>query len=108
MSKLIEFCPNCSTLLLITKLDNKPVYKCRTCPYHIPLSPFIHTIYFNKPIAENIVLNENRLDQLAKTEKTCEKCNYHTAAFIEMQTRSADEPMTIFYNCVKCKYTWKE
>lgn len=38
----------------------------------------------------------------------CRKCN-HSASFYPLQTRSADEPMTIFASCLNpdCKATWK-
>ncbi len=36
----------------------------------------------------------------------CPKCSHNKAVFNEMQTRSADEPMTIYYCCQSCKHTW--
>ncbi len=39
---------------------------------------------------------------------TCPKCGHDKAQFIEMQIRSADEPMTQFFKCAKCKHDWKE
>jgi DNA-directed RNA polymerase subunit M/transcription elongation factor TFIIS len=38
----------------------------------------------------------------------CPKCHFDKAQYIEMQTRSADEPMTIFYTCVNCNNTWTD
>jgi transcription elongation factor S-II len=51
--------------------------------------------------------------QMAKTEgaKTsllqCKKCKGHNCTYSEMQTRSADEPMTIFAYCLDCGNRWK-
>jgi DNA-directed RNA polymerase subunit M/transcription elongation factor TFIIS len=39
---------------------------------------------------------------------TCPKCAFHSAYFMEVQTRSADEPATIFYKCVDCGQQWKD
>lgn len=44
----------------------------------------------------------------ATDEFLCRKCNHRECSFYEMQTRSADEPMTIFINCLNCGNRWKE
>lgn len=38
----------------------------------------------------------------------CSKCGHNEAFFHQVQTRSADEPMTEFYKCVNCGHKWKE
>ena len=40
----------------------------------------------------------------------CEKCGHHEAFFMQIQIRSADEPMTTFYRCanLQCNYIWRE
>lgn len=38
---------------------------------------------------------------------TCRKCGGKKTTHQEMQTRSADEPMTIFITCVTCGNQWK-
>ena len=38
----------------------------------------------------------------------CPKCQHRGAYFQEIQTRSADEPATLFFRCVKCAHNWKE
>ena len=37
----------------------------------------------------------------------CGKCGCDKTTQHEMQTRSADEPMTIFINCIECGNSWK-
>jgi DNA-directed RNA polymerase III subunit RPC11 len=39
---------------------------------------------------------------------TCPSCQADQAYFVEVQTRSADEPATLFYKCVDCGHRWKE
>lgn len=37
----------------------------------------------------------------------CGKCRSDKTTFYQQQTRSADEPMTIFAMCYACKFRWK-
>ena len=39
---------------------------------------------------------------------TCKKCKSRNTTFITLQTRSADEPMTIYITCQDCDNHWKE
>ena len=39
---------------------------------------------------------------------TCSKCRSKKTTFYEMQTRSADEPMTLFIQCLSCGSRWKQ
>jgi len=43
-----------------------------------------------------------------RTKETCPKCKFDSALFRMQQTRSADEPMTRFYTCERCKHMWRE
>ena len=38
----------------------------------------------------------------------CNRCGKKETTYYEMQTRSADEPMTIFITCVNCGKKWKQ
>jgi len=38
---------------------------------------------------------------------TCRKCKGNQCTYYQMQTRSADEPMTIFVTCILCNARWK-
>ena len=40
----------------------------------------------------------------------CPKCGYSQAYFMQIQIRSADEPMSTFYKCVnvKCNHRWRD
>ena len=37
----------------------------------------------------------------------CRKCGSRKCSYYEMQTRSADEPMTQFFTCIDCDNRWK-
>ena len=38
---------------------------------------------------------------------TCRKCKSNKCTYYQMQTRSADEPMTTFVTCIECGQRWK-
>jgi transcription elongation factor S-II len=37
----------------------------------------------------------------------CRKCHSNKCTYYQMQTRSADEPMTTFVSCIECGNRWK-
>ncbi|MBI3640194.1 MAG: transcription factor S [Thaumarchaeota archaeon] len=54
------------------------------------------------------VLDENeKVETLPVIKIDCGKCGNNEAVWWMLQTRSADEPTTQFYRCVKCNYTWR-
>ncbi len=38
----------------------------------------------------------------------CRKCGSRSCSYYEVQTRSADEPMTQFITCLECNNRWKQ
>ena len=38
---------------------------------------------------------------------TCRKCKSSRCSYYQLQTRSADEPMTTFVTCIDCGNRWK-
>lgn len=49
-----------------------------------------------------------RLRVCSPRAATCPNCSHGQAYFKEVQTRSADEPATLFFKCVECEFRWKE
>ncbi|KAK2161113.1 hypothetical protein LSH36_121g09042 [Paralvinella palmiformis] len=49
-------------------------------------------------------------ENVDSTEETCPKCSHKRAFFMQIQTRSADEPMTTFYKCcnMQCGHRWRD
>ena len=41
-------------------------------------------------------------------EYKCGKCKEKKCTYYQLQTRSADEPMTTFITCLNCGHKWKE
>tara|TARA_Y100000816_G_C26056034_1_gene554160 strand:+ start:870 stop:1334 length:465 start_codon:yes stop_codon:yes gene_type:complete len=64
---------------------------------------------------KDIVVEQTKTDKIiidktpifTTTQFTCSKCKNKECKTYSLQTRSADEPTTIFVNCIKCNNTWK-
>ena len=80
-----------------------------------------YELVYNKPWElytehwKDIVEEQNKNDKIVidktaeftTTQFTCSKCKNNECKTYSLQTRSADEPTTIFVNCIKCNNTWK-
>ena len=56
------------------------------------------------------VRDKNKYEQnmeAATDSFKCRKCRSTKCTYYELQTRSADEPMTIFITCLECGTKWK-
>lgn len=47
------------------------------------------------------------MDETASDQFTCPRCNKRKTTYFELQTRSADEPMTTFVTCLVCKHRFR-
>lgn len=53
------------------------------------------------------IVRGSDVQTMPTTRAECPKCGHKEAAYWQLQTRSADEGMTTFYRCLKCKHTWR-
>ena len=61
-----------------------------------------------KKIIDRRILIEDKKKNMSTTDIfECRKCNKRKCSVYQMQTRSADEPMTTFVNCLTCGASWK-
>jgi len=58
-------------------------------------------------IARDQIMRDNGLDPNKGGEFTCKKCKGTKTSHYAMQTRSADEPMTVFVCCLGCGNRWR-
>jgi len=49
---------------------------------------------------------ETNMEAATDTFK-CRKCHQNKCTYYQLQTRSADEPMTTFVNCLECGNRWR-
>ena len=65
---------------------------------------------------KELINKKSKMDELkyklkpeAMTDQfKCRKCYSRSCSYYEVQTRSADEPMTQFITCLDCKNRWKQ
>ena len=67
-----------------------------------------------KQIMLNNLQRDERMEKISKEENQegtdmfrCGKCKKRNCTYYQMQTRSADEPMTSFITCLSCSNRWK-
>jgi len=62
-----------------------------------------------KNIIEIDKITKYKMEQKSMiTTKKCRKCKVSRGSIFQMQTRSADEPMTTFYKCANCNLTIRQ
>ncbi|EXB83864.1 DNA-directed RNA polymerase subunit M [Morus notabilis] len=110
----MEFCPTCGVMLLYELPDRgrSARFYCPTCPYVCSLESRVKIKRRQHLVKKEIepVFSQNDLTKGPQTDVTCPKCGYGKAAYETMQTRSADEPETIFYACLEksCGHIWRD
>jgi transcription elongation factor S-II len=107
IDKLRAIFANLSSPYLIEKINNKQIK--------------IHIIAFMthqemQPEKWSVLLNDKKMrDQNKYTPVieastdyfTCRKCKSKKCTYYQLQTRSADEPMTTFVTCLNCGQRWR-
>lgn len=112
------FCPLDGTLLQVISADSsssfsssQKLFACTTCPYaktiHAPQVRKTHPT--NRKKVDDILGGSDAWSNVDRTMAVCPKdCGSVEAYFMQMQIRSADEPMSVFYKCVKCSHQWND
>ena len=109
----MEYCPHCGSMLMPTNLGGKVVLRCPRCGYKKEVGERERRKYvvreeiLHNPHEKTVVMEEE-VRTLPKVKALCPKCGHNEAYYWELQTRSADEPATRFFKCVKCGHTWRE
>ncbi|KAL3515542.1 hypothetical protein ACH5RR_022444 [Cinchona calisaya] len=109
----MEFCPTCGMLLQyeLPHMERPARFFCPTCPYvcHMETKVKIKRKHrLVKKEIDPIISKDEELENAPETVAECPSCGNDKAAFHQRQTRSADEPMTTYYTCKKCRHVWKE
>ncbi|KAK1414098.1 hypothetical protein QVD17_29838 [Tagetes erecta] len=109
----MEFCPTCGMLLKyeLPHMTRPARFFCPTCPYFTQLAPKVKIKRKQRLVKKAVdpVITNDDLSNAPKTDQAhCPNCGHNKAAYIQFQTRSADEPMTINFRCEKCNHCWRE
>jgi transcription elongation factor S-II len=70
----------------------------------------IYPELWKETVDNEMLKNKNAYEMSASAmtdEYTCSKCKKKKISYYELQTRSADEPMTQFFTCLHCGHRWK-
>ncbi len=110
----MQYCEDCGSIIYPMKVGDTKVLKCRRCgfvkeiPEEVDEESFVISTEFKHTVKEKIeIIKSDNLSTMPTTRVECPKCGHKEAAYWQLQTRSADEGMTTFYRCLKCKYTWR-
>lgn len=82
---------------------------CQTCPYMQPVHTTVtKQLPLQRKKVDDVLGGEEAWANVDQTDATCPSCGNARAYFMQIQIRSADEPMTTFYKCTKCGKTWND
>jgi DNA-directed RNA polymerase subunit M/transcription elongation factor TFIIS len=81
-------------------------------PHELPFKTRDHVFpdAWKDIIDREMMLNKTAYEMSAVSmtdQITCGKCKKNKVSYYELQTRSSDEPMTTFFNCLICGNRWK-
>ena len=100
----MKFCPKCEVRL---KQDSSDSFICQKCGYAEKGGKERKQVKGESSSTINVLDENEKTQTLPVIKIDCEKCGNTEAVWWMLQTRSADEPTTQFYRCVKCNYTWR-
>lgn len=105
LKKCLQFSPDLKKKLLNRELKTSMVFDMQ--PNHMwPGGPYDKRLQasIERSMKKEVsIVNEKDYKGLFR----CAKCREYKTTYYEMQTRSADEPMTVFVTCHICDITWK-
>lgn len=109
---VVEFCPECGNMLSKSRDDGGKIElscRCGYCkPYEKTKRKKKITKYRKKNlIKKTVVIEDTNQQTYPTTEVACPECGHMKAEYFQQQTRSADEPPTTFYRCLKCDHRWR-
>lgn len=108
---MLMFCPTCGNLLGVEEGKSCLRFACRTCPYIYNIRKRVSSRSYPKlKEVDDVLGGAAAWENVDSMQATCPKCEHARAYFMQIQTRSADEPMTTFYKCCAtgCGHRWRE
>jgi len=82
-------------------------FYCSTCPYLQPVEARISKkLPLTRKKVDDILGGDKAWENVDQCDAVCPTCDNKRAYYLQIQIRSADEPMTTFYRCTVCKANW--
>lgn len=111
---MLTFCPTCANLLLLDREGGGSGgggvrLRCSACAYSYDVVDGVRQrVMTAKKTVDDVLGGDEAWRNVDKTATTCPKCEHGEAYFMQIQIRSADEPMSVFYKCCECAHQWRE
>ena len=106
----MDFCPKCE--IRLKKNNNGSALGCPKCDYVKENIVKDDQVKLDESNSDFTVMGKDDMNIVKGLESTikidCEKCHNQEGVWWTFQTRSADEPETKFYRCIKCNHTWRD
>jgi len=84
---------------------------CNTCPYVYNIEEKVtKKLPLVRKQVDDVFGGAEAWKNVEKCEVICPKCGFERAYFMQIQIRTADEPMTTFYKCANapCGHQWRD
>ncbi|XP_003380211.1 DNA-directed RNA polymerase III subunit RPC10 [Trichinella spiralis] len=92
------FCPFCNNFLKLFSGKKGLYYSCETCSFEEQVdNQYVFRTHPKMKELSHILGGPKAWENAQITEEKCPKCDGGQAYFMQIQIRSADEPMTTFY-----------
>ena len=105
----MQFCEKCGNLLIAKGSGKRVSYVCRMCGKKAKRTDKLTISETMHESKKGVIIMEKGegIEEFPKTSIMCPTCEHMEAYWWMQQTRSADEPPTLFYRCVKCGHSWR-
>tara|TARA_X000000950_G_scaffold240733_1_gene293968 strand:- start:660 stop:1184 length:525 start_codon:yes stop_codon:yes gene_type:complete len=92
----------------IDRIKNKEITPQNIMKLHLyDINPDSWKELINKKIKSDKIKNDLKPNAMTNLYK-CGRCKSRECSYYEVQTRSADEPMTQFITCLNCNNRWRQ
>jgi len=112
---MLTFCPTCGNLLLLDGGPSTSAHAacvrltCKACDYAYDVTHGVkQKVAHRRKRVDDVLGGDDAWKNVDRTRVDCPKCDGDEAYFMQIQIRSADEPMSVFYKCCSCARQWRE
>ncbi|XP_047612439.1 DNA-directed RNA polymerase III subunit RPC10-like [Phacochoerus africanus] len=108
---MLLFCPGCGNGLVVEEGQRGHRFACNTysCTHNIT-HKVVSRKYPKLKEVDDVLGGAGAWEKADSAAELCPKCEHPCASFMQLQTCSADEPLTTFYKCcnAQCGHRWRD